>query len=309
MNESENIETRMTQAMHTRWDSRQPAPNLESTIQTKLSAKRSRKRAIQIVRAVSLSAAALAVIILIFTFPSQSSQWLNNLPPPPNPPSYNSNLFTSFECPTAVPPPLTRYPQPTAAPPTANPYATPQPTRVKKTRAPRPTAAPTPTLQILTINDKWQVYQDPKYGYSLEYPKGWFKLTSYQIQGPAMRVSPIGTFINIWNYSQRNLPAVMPLTAISLSVSLSPALCENENLEQALVENQALASVSPLIPHDPVGGYPAWQHTIESTAGNSTRWLEVVVPRGKWLYRFRATPADSTQLSAFEHLLHTFTTP
>lgn len=258
-------------------------------------------------------AVALFILLLLFVFPT-SNKWLGpNLAfLSLNSPSSNANLSTAFECPTAVPQPLTRYPRPTIAPPpTTNAKATPRPTRPPKTRIPRPTAAPTPTTEFLTADGPWKKYQDAGYDFSFEYPATWFiqKYEPAPSGVPDIRAWTPGTFVNVWNFSQFNAPAIISHRAIGIYISLSPALCENRNLEQALVENQGLFEVSPLNSHSPVGGYPAWQHTIESTAGNSTRWLEVVIPRGKWVYRIRVTPADSTQLSAFEHLLETFTTP
>ncbi len=320
MKDFQDLENQLKQTMRSRWQSKQPAATFEAEVQAKVDARRAHKRLRHITGAFALSAVGFVAIILIFAMPRFNNVplWFDkNLQHVVPAMDSTSNAFTAFECPTPFPTPLTRMPQPTAAPPlTLNPnkLLTPKPTRVKKTRAPRPTAAPTPTIEFLTSSGQWKIYQDPKYSYAFEYPDNWSVQSSYQIIGIGQPLA--GSFVSIWNYSSRRAPVRNPPEALGIHVQFYPAFCTYETLEQALSYGEPIAPLipdirppSPLVPHAPVGGYPAWQHIAYPLYKNANEQLEVVVPRGKWLYRFRADPANSEQMDVFNHLLDSFTTP
>ncbi|MBI4673873.1 MAG: hypothetical protein HY741_19680 [Chloroflexi bacterium] len=224
--------------------------------------------------------------------------------------------FTSFNWECSPAPPTRAYtpmPQPTAAParPTRNPDATPRPTRVRKTRVPR-TPEPTPTIGYLSASNSWKTYQDSKYGFTFEYPTTWFFSGGPFIpsNGPDMRRPYEGSIISIRNYSPTRAPAQLPTEGMDLYISLTPAFCSDKTLEDVAQPEESIQALSALESQAPVSGLPAFrQKILWKGYFKPTEAIQVLVPRGKWLYRFVAIPADSTQFGAFEHLLATFTSP
>lgn len=207
---------------------------------------------------------------------------------------------------------FTPMPQPTTAPPpTRNPNATSRPTRVRTTRVPR-TPKPMPTIGYLSASNQWKTYSDSKYGLTFQYPEDWWLNGGPFIptNNPGMRIPYDGSFISILNYSPTRAPFQLPAEGMGIDVSLSPAFCDGKTLEEVAMPEEATQALSPLEPQAPVGGLPAFRQKI-MFKGNfkPTEAIQVLIPRGKWLYRFVAIPANSEQMDAFEHFLATFTTP
>lgn len=306
MNESDNLEAELKQMMKTRWDGARPSAQMEATVLKKIGAQHSQKSLKRLLVLSVMTSVAIGLVLMVFVLsrrPNYPGIFALN-----DSPTQETTLFSSFECPTAEPPPLTRYPQATAAPqPTSNPNATPHPTSLKKTRSsPRPTKTPMPTAEYLAVNGMWTRYFEPKYGYSFEYPSAWVLQNQDHI--PVMAMLPsMDSSIRIWNYLPQ-YPTSANAEAIGLHIRLTMAFCDYETLEQALNQSEPFAAQTPLVPRAPVGGYPAWERTVRTPYEPPSDLIEVVVPRGKWLYQFQADPADSAQIAAFEHLLDTFQT-
>ncbi len=238
-----------------------------------------------------------------------------NIDLPPSADLLQPAFAFDWACPTPEPTRLltTRYYQPTAAPfvsaaprPTINPNATPRPTR-----APRPprTPKPTPAIIYLDTSAGQKMYKDPA-GFSFVVPLDWH----VQVSRPETRRMQPGMFFSndIQVYVANHYPPALPQVSQSLQidVTLSQSFCDGQTLEKVLAQDQSWKSITPLQPQAPVGGLPAFRRQVESTfAQPSYQGIQVLVPHGNWLYRFLATPANSNQMAAFEHLLATFKTP